>query len=190
VWPYATTRPLAGVLNYSPTAKTDPISNAFTVKSSYNLGYDISVYAYKQTHVVADVMGYYYDAEPEKVVAVASTGTQTTSYVVGTVFTTFVSKTVTIPTNGHVVLMGEASFRNNGAYYLGCQFLEGTTQVDFWYWDAGDSDTYIDQHQTRFFTKTVTPGTKTYWLKCYRDGGTSVNAFYRNLTIQFIKEGM
>jgi hypothetical protein len=58
VWPYGETRPLAGILNYNPTDKTDPISNAFTVKTS-GAGLDISVYAHGQTHVVADVMGYF-----------------------------------------------------------------------------------------------------------------------------------
>jgi len=58
VWPFNTAQPLAGVINYNPANK-DPISNAFAVKTSYNIGYDISVYARTQTHVVADVMGYF-----------------------------------------------------------------------------------------------------------------------------------
>ena len=56
VWPYGTSKPLAGVLNYYP-GRTDPISNAFTVKTGFALARDINVYAHKSTHVVSDVMG-------------------------------------------------------------------------------------------------------------------------------------
>ena len=62
VWPTGTGRPLAGVLNYFP-GRTDPVSNAFTVKTGFAMGRDINVYAHKTTHVVADVMGYYYEPE-------------------------------------------------------------------------------------------------------------------------------
>ena len=60
VWPIGTSRPNASILNYFP-GRSDPIANAFTVKTSFAVGLDIGVYAYKATHVVADVMGYYYD---------------------------------------------------------------------------------------------------------------------------------
>jgi hypothetical protein len=62
VWPTGTGMPLAGVLNYYP-GRTDPISNAFTVKIGAGMARDINVYAHKSTHVVSDVMGYYYEPE-------------------------------------------------------------------------------------------------------------------------------
>jgi len=79
VWPYNTTRPLAGVLNYSPYDITDPISNAFAVKTSYNITYDISVYAYAQTHVVADVLGYFSMPEATAVQTTVQNATGTVS---------------------------------------------------------------------------------------------------------------
>ncbi len=60
VYPYSTTRPLSSVINFRP-GENDPISNAFTVKIGYNLGMDITVFTPTTTHVVADVLGYYYD---------------------------------------------------------------------------------------------------------------------------------
>jgi hypothetical protein len=60
VWPKGASRPNAAVINYAP-GKNDPISNSFTVKTGFIVGQDISVYARSTTHVVADVMGYYYD---------------------------------------------------------------------------------------------------------------------------------
>jgi hypothetical protein len=81
VWPYGETRPLAAVLNYSPTDKTDPISNAFAVKTSGASGLDISVYAYKQTHVVADVLGYF--SKPEATPVQISTVAQSVSVAPG-----------------------------------------------------------------------------------------------------------
>ncbi len=65
VWPKGTAHPLSGVLNFSPTDKTDPISNAFTVKTGFLVGEDITVYASSATHVVADVMGYYYQVDED-----------------------------------------------------------------------------------------------------------------------------
>jgi hypothetical protein len=65
VWPYGASKPLAGVLNYYPN-RTDPVSNAFTVKTGYAMARDINVYAHKTTHVVADVMGYYYDVDEDE----------------------------------------------------------------------------------------------------------------------------
>ena len=196
VWPYGASKPLAGVLNYSP-GRTDPISNAFTVKTGYALARDISVYAYKTTHVVADVMGYYYPGEPQKIVAAASSGTQASGISVAGSNTTLVSKSVTIPTGGRIILMGEASWKNYGSHYLQCQFVEypkigpiGGLVVDEWFWDAGDDDSFFDQHQTRFFLKTVGSGIKTYSLRCLRYSVTNARAYYRNLTIQFIQNGM
>lgn len=190
VWPKGGVKPLAGVLNYSPTAKTDPISNAFTVVTGYLQGDDISVFAYRETHVVADVLGYYYEGEPETVAAIASSGTLISTIAVGSGYTTLASKTVTIPANGYVLLMGEASWYNANSNYLGCRFREDTTLVDFWWWEAGDSDAYVDNHQSRFYMHPATPGTKTYDLQCYRSGGTGATAYYRNLTVQFIGESM
>ena len=191
VWPYGASKPLAGVLNYSP-GKTDPISNAFTVKTGYALARDISVYAHKTTHVVADVMGYYYHGEPIKIVAAASTGTQAGGVTVTDSYTTLVSKAVYIPANGRIILMGEASWHNSGSKYLQCQFLEYAPlglQVDSWFWDAGDDDSVGEHHQTRFFYKTVSSGAKTYSLRCRRINGIA-RAYFRNLTIQFIREGL
>ena len=62
VWPTGTGMPLAGVLNYYP-GRTDPISNAFTVKIGAGMALDINVYAHKSTHVVSDVMGYYHEVD-------------------------------------------------------------------------------------------------------------------------------
>jgi len=64
VWPIGTSRPLAGILNYFP-GSTDPVSNAFTVKTTFAMGLDIGVYAHKTTHVVADVMGYYHEVDQD-----------------------------------------------------------------------------------------------------------------------------
>ena len=64
VWPTGTGMPLAGILNYYP-GRTDPVSNAFTVQTGFGMGRDINVYAHRTTHVVADVMGYYYDVDKD-----------------------------------------------------------------------------------------------------------------------------
>jgi hypothetical protein len=186
VWPHNTTMPLAAVLNYSPTYKTDPISNTFTVKTSYNLNYDISVYAHKQTHVVADVMGYYYDAEPEKITAVSNY--QTGGIDVGTTYTTVVSKTVNVPEAGRIVLTGCAALTNFGIDHMYCRFTENGGELDYWYF--GDPDVKYE-HTSRTHMKNVTAGEKTYAMQCYRIGGSSNSAANRtNLVIQFIKEGM
>ena len=64
VWPKGTTRPLSSVINYEP-GKNDPISNAFTVKTGWHVNHEISIYASKETHVVADVLGYYYEVDKD-----------------------------------------------------------------------------------------------------------------------------
>lgn len=63
-WPTGTSMPKAAVLNYRPTY-SDPISNAVTVVTGYGLGAakDINIYAKRTTHVIIDVMGYYYDID-------------------------------------------------------------------------------------------------------------------------------
>jgi len=79
VWPYNTSMPLAGVLNYNPANK-DPISNAFAVKTTYSGSYDISVYARTQTHVVADVMGYFSMPEATPLQSVVLSNTETVTH--------------------------------------------------------------------------------------------------------------
>jgi hypothetical protein len=118
VWPYNATRPLAAVLNYSPTDKTDPISNAFTVKTNYGGGFDISVYAYRQTHVVADVMGYYYETEQTQVDNYVNYAT--TSVPAGNTFSVF---SPACPTGTRLVGGGFSG------YYFGDHFFVGSRPV-------------------------------------------------------------
>jgi len=167
------------------------LANAGAIKSSYfhASGRDIEVKAnFASAHVVIQILGYYHEIRGEDIAASDSSGTITGGVSVGAGFggyTTLASRTVTIPLSGRVVIMGEASWHNNASNFLGCQFRENGAQVDFWWWEAGDSDGWFDQHQTRFYHKTVTPGTKTYDLRCYRYGGTSATATDRNLTVMF-----
>jgi hypothetical protein len=190
-WPYGIAMPLprTSILNYKPDAR-DPICNALTVKTGYALAKDINIYALKKTDLIVDVLGYYYDAEPEKIVAVASTGTITGGQYVGDSLTTLLSKTVTIPSNGNVILMGEANFGENfTSGHLDCSFWEDGTRIDSWWWYF-KLNIAEDRHASRFYSKTVTPGSKTYYLKCEKNLPDDMYAFNRNLTIQFIKEGM
>ena len=59
VWPYGVAKPLAGGLNYGPKSG-DPISNAFSIGADTAYS-KINIYAHKQTHVVGDIMGIYYE---------------------------------------------------------------------------------------------------------------------------------
>jgi len=110
VWPTGTARPTSAVLNYKPTY-SDPISNAFTVITGFDIGRDINVYAYKQTHVIADVMGYYYEVDLDELyfqevehyspIAAGTTG----------------EYTATCPAGSKVVGGGWHSRRNSAPHY-------------------------------------------------------------------------
>ncbi len=148
----------------------------------------ISVATAKDKVVVIPLME---DAPPpESITAAASSGTISDGIDVGTTYTTLVSKDVSIPAAGRIIIMGEASWRNSDSSFLGCRFLEDSEELDSWRWEAGDNDGLIDQHQSRFYLETVSPGVKTYSLECYRDGGRLATAFDSNLIVQFIREDM
>jgi len=126
VWPDNTTRPLASVLNYSPTDRTDPISNAFTVKTRYGAGREISVYVYKQTHVVADVMGYYYEAFPA---GANYFGTDAAIYLTSTPMTVK-SINMNVPYVGMVIVNASASVylaNPDGPDWCGCSIVKGSS---------------------------------------------------------------
>jgi hypothetical protein len=55
-YPYNTTRPFASSLNYKPG---DIVANEVVVKQTLGADYDFSVFSDFQTHVVADVTGYF-----------------------------------------------------------------------------------------------------------------------------------
>jgi hypothetical protein len=182
-------------VNFSPSAGTN-LANAGAIRTSYfhPTGRDFGLRANANgTHVTVTILGYYHEINGEDIAASDSSGTITGGLSVGSGssnYTTLASRTVSVPVNGRVVIMGEASWLNNGSNFLGCRFLENGSQVDFWWWDAGDSDIYIDQHQNRFYHKTVSAGTRTYALQCYRSGGTSATAYYRNVTVMFFEEDL
>jgi hypothetical protein len=172
------------------------LANAGAIQTSYlhPTGADIEVSAnFASVHAVVQVLGYFHEINGEDIAAADSSGTISGGLAVGSGsanYTTLASRVVTVPVNGRVVIMGEASWSNNGTGFLGCRFLEDGSQVDFWWWDAGDSDGWIDQHQNRFYHKTVSAGTRTYALQCYRFGGTSATAYYRNVTVMFFEEDL
>ncbi len=147
------------------------LANAGAVKTSFfhGSGFDLEVAAnFADSHVVVNVLGYFHEINGEDIAASDSSGTNTGAINVTTNSgspTILASRTVTVPVAGRVVILGEASWSNNGSNFLGCSFRENGSQVDFWWWEAGDN-TFIDQHQTRFYHKTVSPGTKTYDLRC------------------------
>jgi hypothetical protein len=130
VWPKGTARPLAGVLNYHPTDKTDPISNAFTVKTGWHVNHEISVYAKSTTHVVADVMGYYYEAEN---LAGAEFAGGDQSIALGPAATTVRSIVVSAPASGRVIVnaSGYMQMAGPGTVDFGrCSITTGTV-LDF-----------------------------------------------------------
>lgn len=193
-----TARPIAASQGLSVNfnaANNVNLANAGAIKSSYlhSSGRDIEVAAnFASAHVVIQILGYYHEIRGEDIAASDSSGTIAAGISVGSGsanYTTLASRSVTVPLSGRVVIMGEASWSNNGSFYLGCRFLENGGQVDFWYWEAGDAG-WIDLHQNRFYHKTVTAGTKTYALQCYRIGGTSATAYYRNLTVMFFNSDL
>ena len=170
------------------------LANAGAIQTSYFYpsGADIEVSAnFASVHAVVQVLGYFHEINGKDIAASDSSGTIATflDVDVGS-YKTLVSRTVSVPVDGRVVIVGEATWRNNGSNWLGCRFLENDAEVDFWWWEAGDNDVYGDNHQSRFYHKTVTPGTKTYALQCYRNGGTGATAFYRNLTVMFFEEDL
>jgi hypothetical protein len=182
--------PNASIINYRSGVQN--IANAATIQTYYSIGpREIEFQNFNGTaHLIVDILGYYHEVDNvEKIVASDTSGTQTSGLSVGTSYTTLASRSVSVPSAGRVIIMGEASWSNSGSNYLGCEFRENGTQVDFWWWEAGDS-LYIDLHQNRFYQKTVTSGTKTYDLRCYRSGGTSAYAYYRNLVVIFIQEDL
>jgi hypothetical protein len=125
VWPDNTTRPLAAVLNYNPS-ETDPVSNAFTMKTRYGAGREISVYAYKQTHVVADVMGYYYEAFPA---GANYFGTDAAIYLTSTPMTVK-SINMNVPYVGMVIVNASASVylaNPDGPDWCGCSIVKGSS---------------------------------------------------------------
>jgi len=183
--------PGAGLsVNFAPIGTN--LANAGTIKTAYLAANDITVTSrYAGCHAVINVLGYYYDAEPEKIVAAASSGTLTGFLLIDeSSMTTLASKTVTIPTSGQVIIMGEAGLSTVGNEYLYCRFTENGTEVDSWNWLPNvNADNH---HQSRFYLKTVSPGTKTYALQCKIAGiiGPARSAGARNLTVLFIKEGL
>ena len=172
------------------------LANAGAIQTSFlhPSGADIEVSAnFANVHAVVQVLGYFHEINGEDIAASDSSGTIAGGINVGSGpanYTTLASRVVTVPVNGRVVIMGEASWSNNGSDFLGCRFLENGAQVDFWWWEAGDNEGFIDLHQNRFYHKTVLAGNRTYELQCYRNGGTSATAFYRNLTVMFFEEDL
>lgn len=171
------------------------LANAGAIKTSYNhaSGRDIRVAAsYANVHASIQVLGYFHELNGEDIAASDSSGTLQAHLTVTTNYTTLASKTVSVPVNGRVVIMGEASWANGGeSDYLNCEFRENSVRVDSWNWEPGDRN-HLDMHQTRFYHKTVTAGNKTYDLRCSRRGGTAtvVTAAYQNLTVMFFEEDL
>jgi hypothetical protein len=202
VWPFNTPRPLANVLNYSPTAKTDPISNAFTVKSSTGTGVDINVYALKQTHVVADVMGYYNEVDEDdykvrfagkrilektyinKIVGCTNvTNGQLSIYVPGSGKIT-VTAQAWLNLWGHTIHQGDYGYLNIGASATDCSYDDNSGGYSMMGWqEPMDHPSWTGNKWwaiplSRTFTVT-SAGTKTYYLNSQRGGGTSTIQFYR-----------
>jgi hypothetical protein len=82
------------------------------------------------------------------------------------IFTTLASATATFPADGYVVVMAEATFRNNFplSWIDGRLLVDGATAAN-WYWDGGDFDFWFDQRQSYTYTTQVDSGTQTFELQ-------------------------
>jgi hypothetical protein len=81
-------------------------------------------------------------------------------------FTTLAAATATFPSAGYVIVMVEATFRNNFplSWIDGRLLTDGATAAD-WYWDGGDFDFWFDQRQSYTYTAQVDSGTQTFELQ-------------------------
>jgi hypothetical protein len=189
VVPYGINPRTQGALsvNFNVSAGTN-LANAGVIKTAYLSASDIALSAnYSGCHAFILVLGYFYDAEPEKITALHGQS-PTGSTGIGTSYTTVHSVTIYVPYSGGIMLNGSASFTNVSVNYLYCRFTENGTEIDKWYFGGGTGVQY--KHMSRTFARSVTQGTKTYALQCYRSGGTSSHAIYKDLTMLFVKEGM
>jgi hypothetical protein len=81
-------------------------------------------------------------------------------------FTTLAAATATFPADGYVMVVAEATFRNNFplSWIDGRLLTDGATAAD-WYWDGGDFDFWFDQRQSYTYTADVDSGTQTFELQ-------------------------
>lgn len=62
VYPAGTAQPLASLVNYQPD--NAPIANAAIIQTNFDLvGPELSVFTSRTTHVIIDVLGYFYEAD-------------------------------------------------------------------------------------------------------------------------------
>lgn len=94
--------------------------------------------------------------------------------ITSTGYSKIASVTATFPSDGMVMIIGEAYFQTGTAnFWLNARFLRDGSSIDFWYWDAGDTDTWYDQHQSRTMVTTVTAGTHTFDLEVSASSGSA-----------------
>jgi len=189
-WNATPSVPNASVINFSNLSGLNiangviqPVCNAATTTCTFDLIVQADV---AQSHLVADVVGYFASANRSEVAAFKA-GARSTNVALTTTAATMNTLAVTFPGPGQAVITVQAEFDNNTAgNYLDCQLLDGATQVTRWDWDAGDdADGWYDLNQSTTVPVTIAAaGTKNYSFTCRTNAGTA-NAFYAQMFATF-----
>jgi hypothetical protein len=115
----------------------------------------------------------------------------------GTVATTFpgsanASATVDFPASGYALItvrttLGAQVGLSPPAGVIQSELREGSTVLDSWNWDPGDTDAYVDNAQSYTTVKSVTAGAHTYelFMKQQPDPSTGTNYQAARVTVVF-----
>lgn len=101
---------------------------------------------------------------------------------IGSTDVTLQSISVNVPSQGFLALTSQAALDQNGTCdWINTRLYEGPTELDAWYWDPGDADSFFDLQQSQLKVFNVSAGDHTYQLKA-RCGSGSARAYDRRLT--------
>lgn len=94
------------------------------------------------------------------------------------------------PADGWVRVTGSAALNAApGSQQLTAAIELDGTEKGFAYWDAGDADGYLDQHQGFDVVVPVTAGPTTWTLTLFEMGGTGSSYANAQLVLEFFTEG-
>jgi hypothetical protein len=199
VYPANVSPPLASLVNFKLGTN---IANAAIVKTYYSIGpREIEVYASATTHVIADVLGYFYEVDKDDFVVrqVTDINGGTTNLTSGGGCTNYAGSAVSIfaPTSGTIKVDAQATMRlfHNAGTSEHFVVAIGTTTTDcggltsHWQVPSGlpNSGSQFENEVSVSRTFTIpSAGTRTYYLNATRSGGTGTGGFwYANMQLTF-----
>jgi hypothetical protein len=160
-WPFGIAMPFprTSILNFKPGA-SDPICNALSVKTGYLLAKDINIYAYRETDLIVDVLGYYYETEQTQVDNYVNYAT--TSVPAGDTFSVF---SPACPSGTRLVGGGFSGYYYGDHFFVASRPVRGTNVSFISGWNQADryvcqgTNTTGGARQVRCFTVCArTPG--------------------------------